>query len=58
VGGGKEASSPKDSAGQRAGGCGRRRASQRTRPGHGAAGSGLVAAGAAAARAAASGEFA
>lgn len=54
----EEASSPKDSAGQRAGGCGRRRASQRTRPGHGAAGSGRAASGAAAARTAARGECA
>lgn len=57
-GGGGEASSPKDSAGQRAVGCGRRRASHRTRPGHGAAGSGRAAAGVAAARAAARGECA
>lgn len=54
----EEASSPKDSAGQQAGGSGRRRESQRTRPGHGAAGSGRAASGAAAARAAARGECA
>lgn len=54
----EEASSPKDSAGQQAGGFGRRRESQRTRPGHGAAGSGRAASGAAAARAVARGECA